>query len=311
MTKIANDITELIGGTPLVRINRLGAGLDTEILAKLEFFNPANSVKDRIGLSMITAAEEAGLIGPETIILEPTSGNTGIALAMVAAAKGYRCAFTMPESMSKERRALLRGYGAELFLTPGPDGMAGAIAKADELAAQDSRYFIPQQFENPANPQVHRVTTAEEIWNDTDGGVDIFIAGVGTGGTITGVGEVLKERKPSVQVIAVEPAASPVLSGGAKGPHPIQGIGAGFVPDVLNTHIYDEVITVTNADSFATAHRAAHEEGLLVGISSGAALWAALEVARRPDNAGKQIVVIIPSYGERYLSTPLFEGLTD
>jgi cysteine synthase A len=311
MTKIANDITELIGGTPLVRINRLGAGLDTEILAKLEFFNPANSVKDRIGLAMIIAAEEAGLIGPETIILEPTSGNTGIALAMVAAAKGYRCAFTMPESMSKERRALLRGYGAELFLTPGPDGMAGAIAKANELAAQDSRYFIPQQFENPANPQVHRVTTAEEIWNDTDGGVDIFISGVGTGGTITGVGEVLKDRRPSVQVIAVEPAASPVLSGGAKGPHPIQGIGAGFVPDILNTHIYDEVITVTNADAFATAHRAAHEEGLLVGISSGAALWAALEVARRPDNAGKQIVVIIPSYGERYLSTPLFEGLTD
>ena len=311
MTKIANDITELIGGTPLVRINRLGAGLDTEILAKLEFFNPANSVKDRIGLAMIIAAEEAGLIGPETIILEPTSGNTGIALAMVAAAKGYRCAFTMPESMSKERRALLRGYGAELFLTPGPDGMAGAIAKANELAAQDSRYFIPQQFENPANPQVHRVTTAEEIWNDTDGGVAIFISGVGTGGTITGVGEVLKDRRPSVQVIAVEPAASPVLSGGAKGPHPIQGIGAGFVPDILNTHIYDEVITVTNADAFATAHRAAHEEGLLVGISSGAALWAALEVARRPDNAGKQIVVIIPSYGERYLSTPLFEGLTD
>ncbi len=311
MTKIAHDITELIGGTPLVRINRLSAATDVEILAKLEFFNPANSVKDRIGLAMITAAEEAGLIGPDTIILEPTSGNTGIALAMVAAAKGYRCAFTMPESMSKERRALLRGYGAELFLTPAADGMAGAIAKANELAAADDRYFIPQQFENPANPQVHRVTTAEEIWNDTDGGVDIFIAGVGTGGTITGVGEVLKERKPSVQVIAVEPAASPVLSGGAKGPHPIQGIGAGFVPDILNTHIYDEVITVTNADAFATAHRAAHEEGLLVGISSGAALWAALEVARRPENAGKQIVVIIPSYGERYLSTPLFEGLTD
>ncbi|HEY5302888.1 MAG TPA: cysteine synthase A [Acidimicrobiales bacterium] len=311
MTKIAHDITELIGNTPLVRINRLGAGDDVEILAKLEFFNPANSVKDRIGLAMITAAEEAGLIGPQTIILEPTSGNTGIALAMVAAAKGYRCAFTMPESMSKERRALLRGYGAELFLTPAADGMAGAIAKANELAADDDRYFVPQQFENPANPQVHRVTTAEEIWNDTDGGVDIFIAGVGTGGTITGVGEVLKERKPSVQVIAVEPATSPVLSGGAKGPHPIQGIGAGFVPDILNTHVYDEVITVTNADAFATAHRAAHEEGLLVGISSGAALWAALEVARRPENAGKQIVVIIPSYGERYLSTPLFEGLTD
>ncbi len=311
MTKIANDITELIGNTPLVRINRLTAGLDVEILAKLEFFNPANSVKDRIGLAMITAAEEAGLLGPDTIILEPTSGNTGIALAMVAAAKGYRCAFTMPESMSKERRALLRGYGAELFLTPAADGMVGAIARAEELAASDPRYFIPQQFENPANPQVHRVTTAEEIWSDTDGGVDIFIAGVGTGGTITGVGEVLKERKPSVQVIAVEPASSPVLSGGTKGPHPLQGIGAGFVPDILNTHVYDEVIAVANADAFATAHRAAHEEGLLVGISSGAALWAALEVAHRSENAGKQIVVIIPSYGERYLSTPLFEGLTD
>ena len=311
MTKIANDITELIGNTPLVRINRLTAGLDVEILAKLEFFNPANSVKDRIGLAMITAAEEAGLLGPDTIILEPTSGNTGIALAMVAAAKGYRCAFTMPESMSKERRALLRGYGAELFLTPAADGMVGAIARAEELAASDPRYFIPQQFENPANPHVHRVTTAEEIWSDTDGGVDIFIAGVGTGGTITGVGEVLKERKPSVQVIAVEPASSPVLSGGIKGPHPLQGIGAGFVPDILNTHVYDEVIAVANADAFATAHRAAHEEGLLVGISSGAALWAALEVAHRNENAGKQIVVIIPSYGERYLSTPLFEGLTD
>ena len=311
MTKIANDITELIGGTPLVRINRLNEGLGAEILAKLEFFNPAGSVKDRIGLAMINAAEAAGLIGPDTIILEPTSGNTGIALAMVAAAKGYKCAFTMPETMSKERRALLRGYGAELFLTPGPDGMGGAIAKANELAASDSRYFIPQQFENPANPQIHRVSTAEEIWNDTDGGVDIFIAGVGTGGTITGVGEVLKQRKPSVQVIAVEPAASPVLEGGVKGPHPIQGIGAGFVPDILNTHIYDEVIGVENHDAFDTAHRAAHEEGLLVGISSGAALFAALQVASRPENAGKQIVVIIPSFGERYLSTPLFEGLTD
>ena len=311
MTKIANSINELIGGTPLVRINKLGAAGDAEILAKLEYFNPGGSVKDRIGLAMITAAEEAGLIGPDTIILEPTSGNTGIARAMVAAAKGYKCAFTMPETMSKERRALLRGYGAELILTPGPEGMGGAIAKARELAASDSRYFIPQQFENPANPQVHRVTTAEEIWNDTEGGVDIFIAGVGTGGTITGVGEVLKERKPGVQVIAVEPAASPVLSGGTKGPHPIQGIGAGFVPDILNTRIYDEIIEVANQDAFDTAHRAAHDEGLLVGISSGAALWAALQVAHRPENAGKQIVVIIPSFGERYLSTPLFEGLTD
>jgi cysteine synthase A len=311
MSKIADDITQLVGNTPLVRINRLGAGLGAEILAKLEYFNPAHSVKDRLGLAMINAAEQAGLIGPGTIILEPTSGNTGIALAMVAAARGYHCAFTMPETMSKERRALLRAYGAELILTPGPDGMAGAIAKAEELAASDARYFIPQQFKNPANPAIHRATTAEEIWSDTDGQIDIFIAGVGTGGTITGVGEVLKQRKPLVQIIAVEPAASPVLSGGAKGPHPIQGIGAGFVPDVLETSVLDEIITVTNDDAFATAHRAAREEGLLVGISAGAALWAALQVAARPENAGKQIVVIVPDFGERYLSTPLFEGLID
>jgi cysteine synthase A len=311
MTKIANDITQLVGGTPLVRMNRLSEGLGAEILAKLEYFNPAHSVKDRLGLAMIDAAERDGLIGPDTIILEPTSGNTGIALAMVAAARGYRCAFTMPETMSKERRALLRAYGAELILTPGPDGMAGAIAKAEELAAADSRYFIPQQFKNPANPAIHRATTAEEIWNDTDGQVDIFIAGVGTGGTITGVGEVLKERKPDVQIIAVEPAASPVLSGGAKGPHPIQGIGAGFVPDILDVAVLDEIITVANADAFDTAHRAAREEGLLVGISAGAALWAALQVAARPQNKGKQIVVIIPDFGERYLSTALFEGLID
>jgi cysteine synthase A len=311
MTKIADDITQLVGGTPLVRINRLNQGLGAEILAKLEFFNPAHSVKDRLGLAMINAAEKDGLIGPDTIILEPTSGNTGIALAMVAAARGYHCAFTMPETMSRERRGLLRAYGAELILTPGPDGMAGAILKAEELAAADSRYFIPQQFKNPANPAIHRATTAEEIWNDTDGQVDIFVAGVGTGGTVTGVGEVLKERKPEVQIIAVEPAASPVLSGGPKGPHPIQGIGAGFVPDVLKTSVLDEIITVTNDDAFNTAHRAAREEGLLVGISSGAALWAALQVAARPQNAGKQIVVIIPDFGERYLSTPLFEGLID
>jgi cysteine synthase A len=311
MTKIADDITQLVGRTPLVRINRLNKGLGVEILAKLEYFNPAHSVKDRLGLAMIDAAERDGLIKEDTIILEPTSGNTGIALAMVAAARGYRCAFTMPETMSKERRALLRAYGAELILTPGPDGMAGAIAKAEELAAADSRYFIPQQFKNPANPAIHRTTTAEEIWNDTDGQVDIFIAGVGTGGTITGVGEVLKERKPGVQIIAVEPAASPVLSGGAKGPHPIQGIGAGFVPDILDVTVLDEIITVANDDAFATAHRAAHEEGLLVGISAGAALWAALHVAARTENKGKQIVVIIPDFGERYLSTPLFEGLID
>jgi cysteine synthase A len=289
----------------------MNQGLGAEILAKLEYFNPAHSVKDRLGLAMIDAAEEAGLLGPDTIILEPTSGNTGIALAMVAAARGYRCAFTMPETMSKERRALLRAYGAELILTPGPDGMGGAIAKAEQLAASDSRYFIPQQFKNPANPAIHRATTAQEIWNDTDGQVDIFIAGVGTGGTITGVGEVLKERKPGVQIIAVEPAASPVLSGGVKGPHPIQGIGAGFVPDILDTSVIDEIITVANDDAFAVAHRAAREEGLLVGISAGAALWAALEVAARPENEGRQIVVIVPDFGERYLSTALFDGLVD
>src|ERR1019366_5411564 len=311
MTKIADDITQLVGGTPLVRINRLNQGLGAEILAKLEFCNPAHSVKDRLGLAMINAAEKEGLIGPDTIILEPTSGNTGIALAMVAAARGYHCAFTMPETMSRERRGLLRAYGAELILTPGPDGMAGAILKAEELAAADSRYFIPQQFENPANPAIHRATTAEEIWNDTDGQVDIFVAGVGTGGTVTGVGEVLKERKPEVQIIAVEPAASPVLSGGTKGPHPIQGIGAGFVPDVLETSVLDEIITVTNDDAFATAHRAAREEGLLGGISAGGGPWGAPQGAARPENAGKQIVVIVPDFGERYLSTPLFEGLID
>ncbi len=311
MAKIANDITELVGHTPLVRIRRLAADSGAEILAKLEYFNPAHSVKDRIGVAMVDAAQRDGLIGPDTIILEPTSGNTGIALAMVAAARGYRSAFTMPDTMSVERRALLRAYGAELILTPGAEGMTGAINKARELAAGDSRYFIPQQFDNPANPQIHRETTAEEIWSDTDGEVDIIVAGVGTGGTITGVGEVLKERKPSVRVVAVEPAASPVLSGGAKGPHPIQGIGAGFVPANLDTAIIDEVVTVANDDAFAFARRAAREEGLLVGISSGAALWAATQIAARPENVGRQIVVIIPSFGERYLSTALFAGLTD
>ncbi len=309
--KIADDITKLVGHTPLVRLQRLGEGSGADLLAKLEYFNPAHSVKDRIGVAMVDAAEKAGLITPETILLEPTSGNTGIALAMVAAARGYRCAFTMPESMSAERRALLRAYGAELILTPASEGMTGAINRATELAASDPRYFIPQQFENPANPQIHRETTAEEIWEDTEGTVDIFVAGVGTGGTITGVGEVLKARKPSVQVIAVEPAGSPVLSGGEKGPHPIQGIGAGFVPTNLNVDVIDEIVTVQNDDAFATARRAAREEGLLVGISSGAALWAALTVAQRPENAGKRIVTIVPSFGERYLSTPLFAGLTD
>ena len=309
--KIANSVTDLIGNTPLVRIRRLAAGSSAELVAKLEFFNPAHSVKDRIGVAMIDAAEQAGLIGPDTIILEPTSGNTGIALAMVCAARGYRCVLTMPETMSKERRILLRAYGAELILTPGSEGMGGAIRKAEELAASDPRYFIPQQFKNPANPEIHRTTTAEEIWRDTDGQVDILVAGIGTGGTITGVGEVLKQRKPSFRCVAVEPDASPVLSGGDKGPHPIQGIGAGFVPDILNTHIYDEIIRVRNEDAFEIARRAAREEGLLVGISSGAALWAAMQLANRPENAGKMIVTIIPSFGERYLSTALFAGLAE
>ena len=309
--RIANDVTELIGNTPLVKIRRLLPSTSAQVLAKLEFFNPAHSVKDRIGLAMIEAAEAAQLIQPDTIIVEPTSGNTGIALAMVCAARGYRCTLTMPETMSRERRMLLRAYGAELILTPGSEGMAGAIKKAEELVAGDTRYLMLQQFKNAANPAIHRRTTAEEIWADTDGKIDILVAGIGTGGTITGVGEVLKARKPGLQVIAVEPDASPVLSGGVKGPHPIQGIGAGFVPDILNTQIYDEVVRVKNEDAFDTARRAAREEGILVGISSGAALWAAAQIAARPENAGKLIVTIIPSFGERYLSTPLFANLAD
>jgi cysteine synthase A len=309
--RIANDITELVGHTPLVRIRKVTDGAGAEVAAKLEFFNPSSSIKDRIGVSMIDAAQEAGLIGPDTVVIEPTSGNTGVGLAMVCAARGIKIVLTMPESMSIERRALLRGYGAELILTPGAEGMGGAISTAAELAASDPKYFLPQQFMNAANPEIHRVTTAEEIWDDTDGQVDIFIAGVGTGGTITGVGQVLKERKPGVQVIAVEPADSPVLSGGQKGPHPLQGIGAGFIPAILDTEVYDEVIAVQSDAAIAMARRAATEEGLLVGISSGAALWAAREVAQRPENAGKLIVVIIPSFGERYLSTPLFAGLSE
>lgn len=309
--KIANDVTELIGNTPLVRLRRVTAGCVAEVVAKLEFYNPAHSVKDRIGVSMIDAAEKAGRLKPDTIILEPTSGNTGIALAMVCAARGYKCALTMPETMSKERRMLLRAYGAELILTPGPEGMNGAIKRAEEMAAADSRYFIPQQFKNPANPEIHRKTTAEEIWRDTDGRVDLLVAGIGTGGTITGVGEVLKARKPSFRAIAVEPDASAVLSGGPKGPHPIQGIGAGFVPEVLNTGIYDEVVRVKNDDAFEYARRMAKEEGILCGISSGAAVCAAVQVGSRAENAGKLLVVIIPSFGERYLSTPLFANLSD
>lgn len=306
---IANDITELVGNTPLVKLNRLTTGCVATVAAKLEYFNPGHSVKDRIALSMLDAAVAAGKIKPDTIILEPTSGNTGIGLAMVCAAYGIKAAFVMPETMSRERKLLLKAYGAELILTPGAEGMGGAIAKAKAMAEADSRYFIPQQFENPANAEAHRHNTAEEIWRDTDGKVDLVVAGVGTGGTVTGIGEVLKARKPDMRIVAVEPAASPVLSGGVKGPHPLQGIGAGFVPAVLNTAIYDEVIRVTNDEALATARRMATEEGLLVGISSGAATSAALQLARRPENAGKLIVVIIPSCGERYLSTVLYQHL--
>ncbi|OHX13085.1 cysteine synthase A [Chromobacterium sphagni] len=308
--RIANTITDLIGNTPLVRLNRVTEGAGATVVAKLEFFNPAHSVKDRIAVAMLDAAERAGKIGPDTVIVEPTSGNTGIGLAMVCAARGYKLVITMPETMSKERRQLLKAYGAELILTPGPDGMGGAIAKARALVDEfPDTYFMPQQFENPANPAIHRATTAEEVWNDTEGQVDIFVSGVGTGGTITGVGEVLKARKPGVRIVAVEPDASPVLSGGAKGPHPIQGIGAGFVPAILNTDIYDEIIRVKNDDALQIARDVATKEGILVGISSGAAVWAALQLAKRPENAGKLIVVVIPSFGERYLSTVLFEHL--
>jgi cysteine synthase A len=307
--RIANNTAELIGNTPLVRLNRVAAGIDATIACKLEYFNPAHSVKDRIGVSMIDALQAQGRIKPDTIVLEPTSGNTGIGLAMVCAARGIKCAFVMPDTMSRERKLLLKAYGAELILTPGPDGMPGAIERAEEMTRADPRYVIPQQFENPANPAIHRATTAEEIWRDTDGRIDIFVSGVGTGGTITGVGEVLKARKPGIKVIAVEPDASPVLSGGPRGPHPIQGIGAGFVPAILNTQIYDEIVRVKNDDAMTIARRMAVEDGLLVGISSGAATWAAMQVASRPENRGTLVVVIIPSFGERYLSTPLYAHL--
>ncbi|MEK7354229.1 MAG: cysteine synthase A [Chloroflexota bacterium] len=306
---IAKDSTELIGNTPLVRLNRVTGGAKAEVVAKLESFNPLSSVKDRLGVAMIVTAEEQGLINKNTVIVEPTSGNTGIALAFVCAARGYRLVLTMPDTMSVERRQLLSIFGSELVLTPGAEGMPGAIRKAEQMVAENKNYFMPQQFKNLANPEIHRLTTAEEIWRDTDGKVDILISGVGTGGTITGVTEVIKKRKPSFKAIAVEPVNSPVLSGGKPGPHKIQGIGAGFVPDVLKKELIDEIIQVTNEDAGTMARRLAKEEGILAGISSGAATWAAIEVAKRPANAGKLIVVVLPDTGERYLSTWLFQDL--
>jgi cysteine synthase A len=309
MAEIAKDITELIGNTPLVRLNKITAGAGAEVVAKLEFFNPCSSIKDRIAVSMIRAAEEAGLIGKDTVIVEPTSGNTGIALAFVCASRGYRLILVMPETMSVERRHILSILGAELVLTPGNEGMSGAVRKAEKLVAENKNYFMPQQFKNPANPRIHRETTAEEIWRDTAGKMDILVAGVGTGGTITGVAEVMKKKKPGFRAIAVEPADSPILSGGKPGPHKIQGIGAGFIPDIMRLDLIDEIIKVTSDDAGMTARRLAREEGILAGISSGAATWAALEVAIRPENEGKLIVVILPDTGERYISTWLFQEL--
>ncbi len=306
--RIYQDITKTIGNTPLVRLNRITAGLKAQVVAKLESFNPAGSVKDRIGVAMIEAAERDGKIKPDTILLEPTSGNTGIGLAFAAAAKGYRLALTMPETMSVERRKLLKAFGAELILTPGAEGMKGAIARATTMAAEDKRYLVLQQFENPANPEIHRRTTAEEIWSDTDGKIDIFVGGTGTGGTVTGVGEVLKKKKPSVRIVAAEPKDSPAISQGRGGPHKIQGWGPGFVPKVLDTKVLDEVITVSNEDAGDLARRLCKEEGILSGISCGGALWAAIEVAKRPESEGKLIVVVLPDTGERYLSTWLFES---
>jgi len=311
MARIYDDATKLIGNTPLVKLNRLTEGLEATVLAKLEFYNPANSVKDRIGVSIIDAAEASGELKEGGTIVEGTSGNTGIALAWVGAARGYKVVLAMPETMSKERRALLRAYGAELVLTPGAEGMKGAVAAAEKIAQERPGAILARQFANEANPKIHRETTAEEIWADTDGAVDILVSGIGTGGTITGVGQVLKDRNPDIKVVAVEPEESPILNGGAPGPHKIQGIGANFVPEILDTKVYDEVIDVNLATAIETARRSAQEEGLLVGTSSGAALSAALQVAKRPENAGKTIVVIVPDFGERYLSTPLFEGLVD
>lgn len=311
MARIYSDITEAFGNTPLVRLNRVTDGSEAIVLAKLEFYNPTSSVKDRLGVAIVDAAEASGELKPGGTIVEATSGNTGIALAMVAAARGYKVVLTMPESMSIERRALLKGFGAELVLTPAPEGMKGAVSRAEEIVAERPGAVLARQFENEANPAIHRRTTAVEIWNDTDGAVDIFVAGVGTGGTITGTGQVLKEKKPSVKVVAVEPIDSPILNGGAPGPHKIQGIGANFVPDVLDRDVYDEVIDVSITDSVDTARRLAREEGIMAGISSGATAWAALELAKRPENKGKTIVVILASYGERYLSTVLFEGILD
>lgn len=307
MTKIANDVTELVGNTPLVKLNKIAKDVEAEIVGKLEFFNPCGSVKDRIGVSMITEAEKKGFLKKDSVVVEPTSGNTGIALAFVCAVKGYRLVLTMPDTMSIERRKMLEAFGAEIVLTPGSEGMKGAIKKAEEIVKNNCKAFMPQQFKNPANPEVHRKTTALEIWKDTDGKVDILVSGVGTGGTITGIAEVIKKRKPSFKAIAVEPTNSPVLSGGEPGSHKIQGIGAGFVPDVLNRDIIDEIIKVTNEEAMICARRLAKEEGIFAGISSGAAVWAAIDVAKRKENKGKLIVVILPDLGDRYLSTELFQ----